>query len=172
MRFSPAADTRIIRDKDTVFNHPLAAVQPLKWGERNGDMCRKLKCLIVEDDAASVIITKWELASKGLWFDCDHVDNAAQMRQSLQDKKFDIIISDHHMPAFSSLDALQIRNDMVPGIPFIVLSLNIPEAEEKAILRQGGSAVLYKERIGLLAGVIIQLIYGTDALHTKTIITH
>lgn len=38
-------------------------------------MCKTLKYLIIEDDAASVLITKWELMKQGFDVNYHHVEN-------------------------------------------------------------------------------------------------
>lgn len=120
-------------------------------------MCKRIKYLIVEDDTASVIITKWELISQGFLVDYEHVENEIQMRQKMLDNTFDVIISDHHMPSFTSLDALMIRNEVNPTVPFIILSIDIPAEAQQEALSRGCSAVINKVHIDLLARTIDQL---------------
>lgn len=121
-------------------------------------MYKRIKYLIIEDDAASVKITKWELMRMGYQADYTHVENEQQMRRQLLDDSFDVIISDHHMPAFSSLDALLIRNEMAPTIPFIILSANIPAYAQQKACMLGCNAVLDKNHIDSLGALIIQLV--------------
>ncbi len=121
-------------------------------------MYKRIKYLIIEDDAASVKIIKWELMRMGYQADYKHVENEQQMRRQLLDNSFDVIISDHYMPAFSSLDALFIRNEMAPAIPFIILSTNIPAHAQQEACMRGCNAVLDKNHIDLLGALIAQLV--------------
>jgi CheY-like chemotaxis protein len=120
---------------------------------------RKLTYLIVEDDAASVRIVKLELAAQGYQVKYDHVENEQDMRQKLSANNYDIIISDHHMPSFTSLEALSIRNEMAPLAPFIIVSIKFPKAVEEEALLLGCSAVISKDCISLLAEVIEKLVW-------------
>lgn len=88
------------------------------------------------------------------------------MRQALVDNYFDLIISDHHMPSFSSMDALMVRNEMASTIPFIIFSISMPEHIQQEALLRGCSAVIEKDCIGLLADVIEVLTANTSLAHS------
>ncbi|MCE5287258.1 MAG: response regulator [Pelosinus sp.] len=121
-------------------------------------MPRKLTYLIVEDDAASVRIVKLELAAQGYQVKYDHVENELDMRQKISVNNYDFIISDHHMPSFTSLEALRIRNEMAPLVPFVIFSIKFPKSLQDEALSAGCSAVISKDCIGLLAEVIEKLV--------------
>lgn len=128
-------------------------------------MQRKLNYLIIEDDVTSVLITKWELVRKGFTVQYHHVQNEQQMRLALANHYFDVIISDHHMPSFSSIEALTIRNEMASMVPFIIVSSNIPNHIEQQALFRGCNAVLEKERISVLVHIMEEIVSNNHTNH-------
>lgn len=125
-------------------------------------MDKKLKYLIVEDDAVSVRIIKLELTGQGFHVEYDHIENEEQMRQKLGSTKYDLIISDHHMPSFNSIDALRVRNEIVPLVPFIVLSINISEHDQREAFLNGCTAVIKKDGVSLLGDLIGKLVNADE----------
>jgi len=127
-------------------------------------MSEPLNLLIVEDDASIVYIIKIELSAYGFDVKETHVENAYQMKMALRKKKFDVIISDHHMPSFSSIDALFIRNEFCWETPFLIYTNCMPEKIRSMAIREGCNMVLEKEDVFQLPKVIEQLICETKKI--------
>jgi CheY-like chemotaxis protein len=66
-----------------------------------------LKVLLVEDSEDDALLLQRELRRGGYEPLCERVDTAAAMEAALEERTWDIVISDHSMPAFSSSAALE-----------------------------------------------------------------
>lgn len=96
-----------------------------------------MRLLIVEDSEDDAELLRCELAHTGKHFLSRRVDCAADMRAALQEGDWDLIISDHSMPGFSSLEALNILKESGRDIPFIIYSGNISEQAAVSALHEG-----------------------------------
>ncbi len=67
-----------------------------------------LRILIVEDSEDDTLLLLRQLRCGG--YDLDHrrVDTAASMQAALEERTWDLVISDHSMPNFSSSAALEL----------------------------------------------------------------
>src|SRR3954466_1169860 len=60
-----------------------------------------------------------------------HVASAPEFQQALEERKFDLILSDYTLPGFNGLAALAVAQVKSPGTPFVFLSGTI--GEERAV---------------------------------------
>jgi len=86
---------------------------------------RLLKVLIADDSEDDALLLVRQLKKGGLtcWF--ERVDTAEDMRVSLNRQHWDLVVTDHNMPAFSSSEALQLVKAIQPETP--VIAVNRPE---------------------------------------------
>jgi CheY-like chemotaxis protein len=117
-------------------------------------MKRKINYLIVEDDPASVLILKQVLKSFGFVVEYKHAEDKEQVEEFLLNNRFDLIISDHHMPSFTSLDVLETRNRLTPDIPFIILSMDMRICLKMKAYQLGCNLVVNKSEIDSLPWMI------------------
>lgn len=66
---------------------------------------------------------------------------------ALNNQEFDIILSDHQLPDFDSLQALQARNQAHASIPFILITGAVSEEIALALIRQGADDYILKDRL-------------------------
>lgn len=121
-------------------------------------MKKEINYLIIDDDPVDTLIVKWEFIEHGYDVEYKHVQNEQEMRDALSKADFDVIISDHHMPTFSSLEALNIRNEVSPSIPFIIISIDIPEIVSRKAKGYGCHAVVNKADINILPEIVNDLL--------------
>ncbi len=115
-----------------------------------------LRVLLVEDDPMDAELTVRELQKSGFALEWQRVDTpAAFMNQLIHDPP-DLIISDHAMPQFSSEDALHRLKMSGLAIPFIVLSHAIGDEEAVALMRNGATDYLLKDRMARLGESVRQ----------------
>ena len=87
----------------------------------------RLRVLIVEDSEDDALLLVRKLNSGGYRTDVRRVETEAAMRQALETQEWDIIISDHKLPEFSGLAALEVFKAADIDIPFIIVSGTIGE---------------------------------------------
>jgi diguanylate cyclase (GGDEF)-like protein len=123
----------------------------------------EIRVLIVEDCEHDAYLLTLQLARCGLKLVHQRVDTAADMRKALLGSEWDIVISDHAMPGFSSRAALAVLQSTGRDIPFIVYSGRIPEDVASAILHDGASDCIIKGDVGRLVPAIERELTACDA---------
>jgi len=76
-------------------------------------------------------------------------------RQALDEFHPDIILSDHSLPAFNSVNALLIARQKFPGIPFIMVTGTVSEEFAADIMKSGADDYILKDRPARLPDAII-----------------
>lgn len=126
-----------------------------EWPQIKDD--KKQLILLVEDNDDDAAIVRFMLRRAGLRFDMQRVETEDRFREILA-RDPDIIISDFALPTFSARRALEIRNNLAPNTPFIVVSGAIGEDLAVEVMRNGASDYLIKDRMRRLPAAVEQLI--------------
>ncbi|MHB8724035.1 MAG: EAL domain-containing protein [Casimicrobiaceae bacterium] len=96
-----------------------------------------LRALIVEDSENDAALLVRALCDAGYVLTWERVQSADAMRAALQRERWDVIFSDHDMPGFNSLGALEEVQKTGKDIPFIILSGSIPDEIAVEAMRRG-----------------------------------
>ena len=115
-----------------------------------------LRILVAEDNPLDAELVVRQLIKSGFDPKWRRVDTAHEFRQALSAAPPDVIISDHAMPQFSSVEALNCVKEQGLRIPFIVVSHAIGEEEAVLLMRNGAADYLMKDRLGRLGESIRQ----------------
>ncbi|HWY75826.1 MAG TPA: PAS domain S-box protein [Verrucomicrobiae bacterium] len=128
-------------------------------------MNKPLQTLIVEDSEDDALLIVRALNQGG--YDCHltRVQTAAGLQSALESKSWDIVISDHSMPAFSSRAALEILQNQELDIPFILVSGAIGEEQAVEIMKAGASDYVSKAHLDRLAPTLDRVL--REALHRR-----
>ena len=110
-------------------------------------MSTPLHVLIVEDSEDDSLLLKSELARGGYDVTYRRVETADAMRAALAEGSWDIILSDHRMPQFSSLGALKLHKERKSDIPFIVVSGNMGEELAVGAMKAGAHDYIMKDNL-------------------------
>jgi len=110
--------------------------------------------LIVEDsqDDAEMLVLLFENAGYDVAF--EQVETAAQMRAALEERIWDIVISDHSLPQFDSLTALRLLQGTGLDIPFIAVSGTMSEETAVTMMKAGAHDYLNKGNLRRLIPAI------------------
>lgn len=117
-------------------------------------MNKPLHVLIVEDSEDDSQLLKSELARGGYDVNCRRVETADAMRAALTERSWDIILSDHRMPQFSSLAALNVHKERQSDIPFIVVSGSIGEELAVNAMKAGAHDYIMKDNLTRLVPAV------------------
>lgn len=90
-------------------------------------MDTKLQIIYIEDNPDDASFTMRTLNKAGLDYQLELVDTESQFVSALSRVKPDLILSDHSLPSFNSLEAFRIMNELRPGTPFILLTGSVSE---------------------------------------------
>jgi two-component system, NarL family, sensor histidine kinase UhpB len=114
-----------------------------------------LRVLLVEDSEDDTLLLIRSLRRGGydpIW---ERVDTAAAMETALDGRGWDLVISDHGMPAFDSSAALALlRRKGFVDLPFIIVSGQIGEDAAVAAMRAGAHDYLMKDNLARLNSAI------------------
>jgi len=113
-----------------------------------------LNVLLVEDSEDDAFLVDRALKKEGYTPNIKRIETPEEMRKALDDKKWDIIISDYILPRFSGLDALRLLKDTNYDLPFIIVSGKIGEDTAVEAMRAGAHDYIMKENLSRLAPAI------------------
>src|SRR5919107_4457693 len=114
-----------------------------------------LKVLLVEDSEDDALLLVRELRRGGYDPTWERVDTPASMGAALDGRGWDLVISDHSMPNFSSSAALGLlRSKGFVDLPFIIVSGQIGEDAAVAAMKAGAHDYLMKDNLTRLNSAI------------------
>jgi len=116
-------------------------------------MANELRLLVVEDSAEDADLLVRALRKGGYDVSHQRVDSSDSLLRALE-QSWDIVISDHAMPGFSGIAALQIVREHCPEIPFIFLSGTIGEDVAVDAMRVGAQDYIMKGNLARLVPAI------------------
>ncbi len=110
-----------------------------------------LRALLVEDSEDDALLLLRELKRGGYEPSSLRVDTAEAMEAALRDEDWDIVISDHSMPSFSSSAALNLLRDRgFADLPFIIVSGRIGEDAAVGAMKAGAQDYIMKDNLARL----------------------
>jgi diguanylate cyclase (GGDEF)-like protein/PAS domain S-box-containing protein len=113
-----------------------------------------LKLLLIEDSTDDEVLLVRELHRKGYAVDHVRVDSSATLRSALEQRGWDLVISDHSMAAFDPLSALAIVREYDEIIPFVIVSGAIKEEQAVEAMAAGAADYVMKGNLARLAPAI------------------
>ncbi|MCW3078334.1 MAG: hypothetical protein JWO32_2943 [Bacteroidetes bacterium] len=117
-------------------------------------MKQPIKILQVEDLETDADLINRELLKSKLNFERLWVSDKNAFEKALNDYSPDIILCDHSLPSFTSLDALQILKATGKRIPFIVISGTVSEEFVVNMMKEGVDDYIIKDRLQRLSSAI------------------
>jgi PAS domain S-box-containing protein len=117
-----------------------------------------LKILMLEDSIEDAEFIQMYLQRGGLKYDVTLVCNRDEFIEAIDRQTFDVILSDHRLPQFNSMEALRIRNNKIIFTPFLLVSGAVSEEYAVSIMKEGASDYILKDRLQRLPNAIIQAI--------------
>jgi DNA-binding NtrC family response regulator len=137
---------------------PRAAAGPGQPGTPAVDQAdlagRPARILIVEDEAWDAELAQRLLASAGLDFTSVVVATREPFVAQLASFRPDVILSDYHLPGFSGEAALAIAQEQCPDVPFVFWSGVLGDEAAVALIKQGATDYVLKDRPARLPSVI------------------
>ncbi len=121
-------------------------------------MARSLRIIHIEDVQSDAELVDRTLKRSGIAFEKIVVDTRADYVKALGEFNADIILSDHSLPAFNSLEALNILKQSDTDIPFILITSTVSEEFAVNVMKEGASDYVLKDRLQRLPSAIINAI--------------
>ncbi len=117
-------------------------------------MTASLRILLVEDSEDDALLLKRELQRAQYEPTVLRVDAALAMQQALQNQNWDVVVTDHNIPGFSSEEAIAIALNIKPDIPVIIVSGSIGEDIAVAAMKMGAHDYIMKDNLTRLVPAI------------------
>ncbi len=121
-------------------------------------MKHPLKILHLEDNTSDAWLIERSLKKSGLDFSITVVDNRTDFIAALDDLKPDLILSDHSLPQFDSMEALRIYKEKGGSIPFILITGSVSEEFAILSIKEGADDYILKNNLIRLPSAIDQAI--------------
>ena len=117
-----------------------------------------LRILILEDVQDDVILIEHTLKKDGIPFEMMQVDSQETFINALHDFDPDVILSDHSLPQFNSMEALKICRKQGLDIPFILVTGTMSEEFAVRCLKEGADDYVLKMNPTRLSSAIVNSI--------------
>ena len=117
-------------------------------------MASALHILHLEDDPSDTDLMIAMLRANGIDCEVVRVDTREQFLRKLQDRRFDVVISDVSVPGFDGISAQELWQRERPGIPFIFLSGTFGEEVAIERLKEGATDYVLKNWLEKLPSVV------------------
>lgn len=118
-------------------------------------MIKPLRILHLEDSPADAGLVEWQLKQGKFPFEIYVVDNRESYLHALETYSPDIILSDHSLPSFNSMEALKLVKEKGIPVPFILITATVSEEFAVDIMKKGAWDYILKDRLQRLPVAII-----------------
>lgn len=117
-------------------------------------MKREIKLLVVEDVEEDFQLIEMTLEKAGVQFQSKLVDTKAEYLEALTSYKPDLILSDHSLPQFNSIEAFSVLKHMGVKTPFIIVTGNVSEEFAVNSIKEGVDDYILKSNLERLPAAI------------------
>lgn len=121
-------------------------------------MKTKLKILHLEDSTTDAYLIERELRKANIQLEILVVDNKTAFEMALIKFAPDIIISDHTLPSFNSMEAIKIIKQQGMKTPFILVSATVTDEYAVDIMKAGADDYILKDRMNRLPQAVLNAI--------------
>jgi PAS domain S-box-containing protein len=126
-----------------------------------------LKILMLEDSIEDAEFIQTYLRRAGLKHEVTLLCTKEEFIEAIDKQAFDVILSDHQLPQFSSMEALEIRNKKTKLTPFLLVTGAVSEEYAVSIIKEGANDYILKDRLQRLPTAILQAIEKQKIEHEK-----
>lgn len=128
---------------------------------------KKLKILMLEDSRDDAGLIERTLRKDQLDFVTERVDTRDDFNNSLKRFQPDVILSDHGMPEFNSIEALKICSKERIYSPFILVTGTVSEEFAATCLKLGADDYILKSNLSRLPSAILRALKERKLIYLK-----
>ena len=111
---------------------------------------RKLRILMIEDEARDAELAEHTLRQGGFEFSFKRVDTEDGFLREISEFQPNVILSDHGLPAFDGFSALTLAQQKCPDVPFIFVTGSLGEEMAIKALKSGATDFVLKHHLSTL----------------------
>ena len=119
-----------------------------------------IRIVLVEDLPDDVFFIRRALAHAGIDADFVVVTDEGPFRSALREARTSIVLTDHRMPRFNALRAIDVALSVAPWVPVVVVTAAMLEDEATEARRRGARDIVRKEELARLPSVVRRLVGG------------
>jgi DNA-binding NtrC family response regulator len=110
-------------------------------------MIGSIKVIHLEDIRSDADIVRREMMKSDMTLEWKWVATKAAFEEALQNFDPDVILSDHSLPGYSSVEAFRAVKATTLDIPFILITATISEEFAVMMMKEGIADYLLKDRL-------------------------
>ena len=130
----------------------------------------KTKILIVEHDSIDMELIQQELKKGDVNYITETVKTESEYEKAIYLFQPDVILSNYILPSFDGLTALKIREKLVPQTPFIFVTESIDKENADALLKNGVTDLVQKEKLFTLSYKINRALHEAELAKLKELL--
>ncbi|MDQ3550310.1 MAG: PAS domain S-box protein, partial [Bacteroidota bacterium] len=115
---------------------------------------KKLKILHLEDVSSDAVLVNNQLKKSKLDYEILVVETKYKFIKALKEATPDIILADHSLPSFNSIEALAILQKSRLKIPFILITAAMSDEFAVDLIKKGADDYILKDRLNRLPAAI------------------
>ena len=111
---------------------------------------KTLRILIADDDPADRELCLLSLKKAGIKFEAESVSTREEFSEKLQNRQFDLVLSDYRMRGWTGMDALATVIEKCPDLPFILLTGTLGDELAVECIKLGVTDYILKDHLARL----------------------
>jgi serine phosphatase RsbU (regulator of sigma subunit) len=128
-----------------------------------------LKILFLEDNPDDALLIQRTL-KRSMSFNASYASNRDEFVTQLFSFEPDIVLSDHSLPQFDSLSALEIVKENAPSTPFILVTGSVSEEFAVTCIKSGAENYVLKDNLMRLPSIIENALNKKDLKSENTVV--
>ncbi len=109
-----------------------------------------IKILMVEDSPSDAKLIQWALRKEKLPFVAAIVETKQGLIDGIKEFDPDVILCDHSLPGFNSMDALSVAKEFAKDVPFILVTGSVSEEYAVSSMKAGAHDYILKTNLARL----------------------
>jgi DNA-binding NarL/FixJ family response regulator len=131
-------------------------------------MCRLIRILIVDDNAAVRHYLRALLEQQSTWQVSDEARSGSEALQRVKSNPPDMILLDFQMPDLNGLDVAREINKLFPEIPILMVTIHLSKQLADEARRVGIRGACAKSDVGSIVEAVDALLHAGTYFPTKS----
>ena len=126
-----------------------------------------LAVLAIEDNLADFLLLQRHCKRDGLEPDWHRVEQLDQLQDAMRQRKWDLVISDFHVPGMEFIESYKVIRRLDPDLPVILVSGHVGEETAVQLMKLGVRDFLLKDNLNRLVPVITKTLQETSEVRSR-----
>ncbi|MEX2542512.1 MAG: LuxR C-terminal-related transcriptional regulator [Trueperaceae bacterium] len=136
--------------------------------QRQAEEALELRVLLVEDSRDDAELNQLELQRNGFTIDSCRVETRDATLEALKNREWDVVLSDHALPGFSSHEVLELLSDHSLDTPCIIVSGAIGEEAAVQLLQGGAVDYVNKDKLYRLSQAVRRALREAESSRARS----